>query len=101
MLARLPQRLDGVLTQAQRGQLTVVNKPSPEQRRDQRQLRNALTRLTWVIAASVLLLGGILWRAGDQVAAALAGHDPAPLLSPSSALIVAAIFVFLWGMRSQ
>ena len=101
ILARLPKRLDDVLTQAQRGQLTVVNKPSAEQRRAQLQLRTALARLTWVIAASALLVGGILWRVGDQMAAAPAGHASPSLFTPSTALIVASVCVFLWGMRRQ
>ena len=73
--ARLPKRLDNLLDQAQRQRLTIVTKPSPESRQEQRELRNTISRLTWIVAAAFLLLSGVLWRMGDQVAASLSGTE--------------------------
>ncbi len=100
--ARLPKQLDDLLDQAQRQRLTIMTKPDPESRNEQRQLRNTISQLTWMVAAAFLLLSGVLWRLGDQLAASLAGTEaPATMLTPSTILMATALIVFLWSLRRR
>jgi len=97
---RMPKQVDRLLTQAQRQKLTVQTKPSPEARKEMKRLRQSISRLTWIVAAVGLFLGGVLWRVGDTIGDALSGvartHGLADL---SSLLIIAGGIVFLVSMR--
>ncbi len=95
----MPKRLDELLTQAQRERLTIRTKFSPESRTEIQQLRQSITRLTWTLAATGLLLCGGLLYTGDRLMTALN-----PTLESGNLggwLIGAAGVVFVWGMRRR
>lgn len=66
-LIALPTRMDAALTQIERGQLVIINKPSPEQKRQAAQLNAALNRLTGGVAFAALLTAGtVLYVNGES-----------------------------------
>ncbi|MDM8531740.1 AarF/UbiB family protein [Anaerolineales bacterium HSG25] len=82
-LFNLPTNIDRVLTQTQRGNLTVQSSLAPDSRKMFLRLEKAIFRLTWALVAVGLLLAGVqtqgqLWYADG--------------------FMVLALLAFLWGM---
>ena len=88
-LVGLPTKLDAVLTQAQRGDLSVRMSLAPDADRAAQRLEQAVRRLTWMVAAVGLLVSGIQVRIGgqDQVLSGL--------------LLIGALLAFLWGLLKK
>lgn len=66
IMATMPDKLDQVLTKAQRGTLAVENALAPDTRRAIRGLETALNRLTWALVFLGLLVAGVLLRAMEE-----------------------------------
>ncbi len=65
-LVALPARLDTALARVERGELTVISRPAPEQLRQTALLTAALNRLTGgVVAAALLVAGTVLYVSGQ------------------------------------
>ncbi len=86
VIFRLPTELDRVLTQTQRGNLTLQTSLAPDARKAAQRLEQSINRLAWIVAAVGLLISGAYLRANSQDE--LMG----------SLFLVLAIIVFLWGM---
>jgi predicted unusual protein kinase regulating ubiquinone biosynthesis (AarF/ABC1/UbiB family) len=82
----LPDKIDQLVAQTERGELALQTSLAPDARKAVRQLEQALTRLTWMLAAVGLLLSGVILRATHTDAALGAG------------LMVAALLAFGWGI---
>jgi predicted unusual protein kinase regulating ubiquinone biosynthesis (AarF/ABC1/UbiB family) len=93
MLYKFANRLDEVLTKAQRGQLIVKSSPDDRANRTIRQLRTAISRLTWMVAAAGLFIGGVAWKVGDSVIQAVTGKAMGGL--PAGVLLTLAGAAFL------
>ncbi len=65
-MATMPDKLDQVLTKAQRGTLAVENALAPDTRRAIRGLETALNRLTWALVFLGLLVAGVLLRTMEE-----------------------------------
>ena len=79
---RLPERIERVLTRAERGQLTVQLGLPPEARRPIERLERSVHRLTWsVVSAGALVAAAILRsaEAADPLVAALLAAAAAAL----------------------
>ncbi|MCK6629130.1 MAG: AarF/UbiB family protein [Anaerolineae bacterium] len=85
LLFNLPQQLERVLTQAQRGSLTLQTSLAPDARKAVQRLEQALNRLGWMVVAGALLLAGIQLQTNSQSNPWVAG------------LLVLALAAFLWG----
>jgi predicted unusual protein kinase regulating ubiquinone biosynthesis (AarF/ABC1/UbiB family) len=87
-LLGLPQRLDALLSRAERGSLTVQTGLSPDARRAVQRLERSNQRLGWMlIASSLLIAGAVLQRSGS---------------GPwSLALFGAAALAFLYGVLAK
>lgn len=59
----LPRRVDRLLTDAERGNLSVRSSLAPDTRKAVRRLERAVARLTWVVAAVGLLVPGSFFYA--------------------------------------
>jgi len=70
-LIALPARIDGALSRIERGEFTVISKPSPEQKQQTQLIASALNRLTGGVIVAALIIGGTLlyvnedWRLGS------------------------------------
>ncbi|MEM7028868.1 MAG: AarF/UbiB family protein [Chloroflexota bacterium] len=64
-IATTPEKVDNILTQLQRGSLTIENSLSPDARRSVRQVEQAVTRLTWAVMGTAGLLSGVLLRINE------------------------------------
>jgi len=65
-LLALPARLDGALNRIERGEFTVISKPSPEQKQQTQLIASALNRLTGgLIVAALIVAGTMLYVNGD------------------------------------
>lgn len=65
-LIALPARIDGALSRIERGEFTVISKPSPEQKQQTQLIASALNRLTGgVIVAALIVAGTLLYMNGD------------------------------------
>ena len=60
LLYRLPAQTERVLTQAQRGKITVQASLAPDAKRTLRRLERLLERLSWLVAAGLLFAAGTL-----------------------------------------
>jgi hypothetical protein len=86
---KLPVQIDDILTQAQRGNLTVQASLAPDTRKMLHGLERAINRLVWIVAAvGVLIVGNKLLVDGDQT------------LIGSGVMFLAAL-IFLWGMTRK
>ena len=85
LVAGAPARVDRLLTQAERGDLTVQTALAPDASRAMRRLERAADRLAWAVIFAGLLLGGVLLRALE---------GPGGL---STSLLVGAVLALLWG----
>jgi predicted unusual protein kinase regulating ubiquinone biosynthesis (AarF/ABC1/UbiB family) len=65
-IAAMPTKLDQVLTQAQRGSLTIENAMAPDTRRAVRGLEAAVNRLTWAVVFLAVVLTGVVLRISEQ-----------------------------------
>lgn len=86
LIFKLPSQLDRVLTQAERGTLTLQTSLAPDARRAVRRLEQAVSRLTQMLLATGLLLAGTIiysGRDGDSL---------------GIWLMIAALVVFVWGL---
>jgi len=69
-LIALPARLDTMLARIERGELVVMNKPSPEEKQQTLLITSALNRLTGGLIAAALIVSGTMlvvngnWRLG-------------------------------------
>ncbi len=86
LVVGLPHKFDRILTQAQRGSLTVQTSLAPDSRKTIQQLEQAIKQLTWIVLAMGLLISGML--SGSQTWLGLG-------------LILLALLTFLWGMLGQ
>jgi predicted unusual protein kinase regulating ubiquinone biosynthesis (AarF/ABC1/UbiB family) len=97
LIFRLPAQWDRVLSQAQRGNLTVKAALAPDTRKAFGRLEQSMHRLAWMVIAAALFLGGILWHATNVIAAAIV-HGQSQKDSVGTWLIVLAVIAFGWGM---
>jgi len=87
-LLGLPQRIDALLTRAERGSLTVQTGLSPDARRAVQRMERSNQRLGWMLIASSLLIAGAVLRRG--------GGEPWTL-----AFFGAAALAFLYGVLAK
>jgi predicted unusual protein kinase regulating ubiquinone biosynthesis (AarF/ABC1/UbiB family) len=81
---RLPGRLDKILADAGRGNLTLQTSLAPDARKSVRRLERSVNRLTWMVAAAGMLIAGAnLHTGGSSLGVWLMG---------------AALVVGLWGL---
>jgi predicted unusual protein kinase regulating ubiquinone biosynthesis (AarF/ABC1/UbiB family) len=67
-LIALPARLDSVLSRIERGEVTVVSRPSPEQKQQADRLNAAINRLTGgLVFAALLAAGTVLYVNGQAM----------------------------------
>ncbi len=86
---KLPTQLDDVLTQTQRGNLTVQASLAPDTRRFLQGVERAINRLVWiVVSVGVLVVGNKLFVDDDET------------LIGSGVMLLAGL-VFLWGMTRR
>jgi predicted unusual protein kinase regulating ubiquinone biosynthesis (AarF/ABC1/UbiB family) len=86
LVLKLPDQLDRVLTQAQRGNLVIQTSLAPDTRKTIQRLEQAINRLTWVVVAASLLIAGVNWQAGHS-------ND-----SLGRWFMILALLAFVWGM---
>jgi predicted unusual protein kinase regulating ubiquinone biosynthesis (AarF/ABC1/UbiB family) len=72
-LIALPARLDSALTRIERGEITVISRPSPEQKQQAESLNAALNRLTGGLVFAALLAVGAMLYLNDQPALGIGG----------------------------
>ncbi len=86
LIAKMPDQLDRLLTQTQRGNLVVQTSLAPDARKSMQRLEQAVNRLTWMVAAAGLLIAGVNWQTtyeGDFI---------------GRGLMILALVAFVWGM---
>jgi predicted unusual protein kinase regulating ubiquinone biosynthesis (AarF/ABC1/UbiB family) len=83
---KLPDQLDRVLIQTQRGNLVIQSSLAPDARKTIQRLEQAVNRLTWVVVAASLLIAGVNWQAGHS-------ND-----SLGRWFMILALLAFIWGM---
>jgi len=79
---KLPNQLDRVLTQAERGSLVVQTSLAPDARKALQRLEHSVTRLSWTLIAGSLLIASVLSQDGKW-------------------FMLLAFLAFAWGMRRQ
>ncbi len=80
---KLPPQLNRVLTEAERGNLTLQTSLAPDTRKTMQQLEQSVNRLAWMVVAAGLLISGTnLHLGGSRLGVWLLG---------------AALAAFLWG----
>ena len=89
LLFRLPGRLESVITDAQRGDLTVKAALAPDNARALRRIEQSINRVMWTVAAAGLFIGGLILRVAEG-----------PNLL-NTGLLLAAAAAFLWGPHPQ
>ncbi|MBI5712151.1 MAG: hypothetical protein HZC38_01810 [Chloroflexi bacterium] len=57
-LLALPARIDGALNRIERGEFTMISKPSPEQKQQTQLIASALNRLTGGMIVAALIVAG-------------------------------------------
>ncbi|MBI3243974.1 MAG: AarF/ABC1/UbiB kinase family protein [Chloroflexi bacterium] len=82
-LVALPARLDSALTRIERGEITVISRPSPEQKLQADRLSAALNRLTGGLVFTALLAVGAMLYLNEQPAL---GAFPCPCTFPLAPL---------------
>ncbi|PKO23167.1 MAG: ABC transporter [Chloroflexi bacterium HGW-Chloroflexi-1] len=89
IVVRLPTRVDRLMTQAERGELTLQTSLAPDATKALRRVERSVDRLTWVVITVGLLIAGVVLRAAE---------GPGGL---SSGLLVSAALAFLWGLTRR
>jgi predicted unusual protein kinase regulating ubiquinone biosynthesis (AarF/ABC1/UbiB family) len=89
LMLSLPNRVDQLITQAQRGELTVQAALSPDTNRALRRLERSVDRLTWGVISAALLISGTMLRLSEGPG------------WPSTSLYVLAGLVLLWGITRR
>jgi predicted unusual protein kinase regulating ubiquinone biosynthesis (AarF/ABC1/UbiB family) len=89
LLWQLPQRLDRMLTQAERGQMTMVASLAPDATRILHQVERSVDRLTWGVIFMSLLISGIILRLNE---------GPSWM---STAMLAGAGFALLWSLTRR
>lgn len=87
LMLRLPTQLDRIVTQAEKGKLTVQSALSSDTRKAMDRLAQAVNRLSWTVISAGLLISGVNLHTGGK--------------SFGGLLIVLAVSAFLWGMRKK
>lgn len=94
-LLQLPARLDRLIRRVEQGAPAAQSPPD----QSGGQLQRAIGRLTWVIVAVGLLLGGVLLHAAQLMAAPATGAVvTGVLIDPGLALVLVASVVMLVGL---
>ena len=62
----LPRRIDSLVSQAERGNLTVQSTLAPDARKALQRLERSVDRASWMIVASALLISGVMLRLGQE-----------------------------------
>jgi predicted unusual protein kinase regulating ubiquinone biosynthesis (AarF/ABC1/UbiB family) len=93
LFLRLPMQTERVLTQAQRGKLTVQASLAPDAERAINRLDKTLRRLVWVVLSAATLIAGILLYLG------LPGTPWGWVLIAGSGLLL--VWAFLPGFGSR
>lgn len=88
-LLGLPRQLEGFLTRAERGQITVQTSFSPEARRTLQRLEKSIQRMAWMIVSAALLIAGVMLRADN------------PQVPHGMWLIILAALSFLYGVLTK
>jgi predicted unusual protein kinase regulating ubiquinone biosynthesis (AarF/ABC1/UbiB family) len=86
LILKLPEELDRVLTQAQRGNLIIQTSLAPDTRKTLQRLERAVNRLTWMVVAASLLIAGVNWQTSNN----------GSMVGPG--LMALALLAFVWGM---
>jgi predicted unusual protein kinase regulating ubiquinone biosynthesis (AarF/ABC1/UbiB family) len=86
LVLKLPNQLERVLTQAEQGNLMVKTSLAPDARKAIERVEQSVNRLTWIVLAVGLLMAGVNFYTGNNGG------------SFGVWLMVAALFVFLWGL---
>ena len=63
---KLPKRVNAVITQAERGNLTLKSSFTADSRKVLVRLENSVNRLSWTIASAGLLIAGSILRDNDE-----------------------------------
>ena len=84
---KLPTQLDRILTETERGNLTLQTSFSPEARKTIRRLEQSINRLAWMVVAVGLLISGVNFQVGNTDGSNLGFW-----------FMGLALLVFLWGM---
>jgi len=84
---KLPAQLERVLTEAERGNLTLQTSLTPEARKTIRRLEQSINRLAWMVVAVGLLISGVNFHVSNNTGSNLGVW-----------LMGSALLVFLWGM---
>ena len=93
LILRLPMQTERVLTQAQRGKLTVQASLAPDAERAINRLDKTLRRLVWVILAAATLIAGLLVYLG------LPEQPWGWVLMAASGVLLVWAFLPGWGAR--
>jgi predicted unusual protein kinase regulating ubiquinone biosynthesis (AarF/ABC1/UbiB family) len=87
LMFRLPTQVDRIVTQAEKGKLTVQSALSSDTRKAMERLAQSVNRLSWTVISAGLLISGVNLHTGGKGFGGL--------------LIVLSVLSFLWGMRKK
>ena len=87
ILLKMPTQLDRIITQAERGKLTVQGSLSSDTRKAIQRLENSVNRLSWSVLSAALFISGIHLHINEK--------------NFDGFLIIVAILTFLWGSRKR
>jgi predicted unusual protein kinase regulating ubiquinone biosynthesis (AarF/ABC1/UbiB family) len=86
---RLPFLADRLLTQAERGELTVQTSLAADAAKALRRVERSVDRLMWAVVATGLLLAGVVLRTTEGAGGL------------STGLLIAAVAAFLWALTRR
>lgn len=66
LMLRMPNRLEQMVTQAERGKLTVQTAFSGDTRKTVQRLEKSVNRLSWMVAAAAFLISGVSLHVGGK-----------------------------------
>lgn len=89
IVSKLPKNMENVLTQAQRGKLTIQTSFAPESKKTLVRLEKSINRLSWIVVACVLFTVGMRSDNSGETA------------SGAPVLLGLALLSFLWGLWSN
>ncbi|HEX7183758.1 MAG TPA: AarF/UbiB family protein [Thermoanaerobaculia bacterium] len=88
-LLGLPQRIDALISRAERGSLTVQTALAPEARRTIQRLERSIQRTGWMIVAAAALIAGVMLELNR------------PGQSEGEILLAVAALTFLYGVLAK